>query len=82
MMDGQICMCPMTMTNQITCTSTIVEEDLMKLLKTATKHISNFAMGNDIADLDNDGYFDILTLDMVSEDNYGQKTSMARHEST
>ena len=48
-----------------------------EVVKTATKHISNFAMGNDIADLDNDGYFDILTLDMVSEDNYGQKTSMA-----
>ena len=48
-----------------------------EVVKTATKHISNFAMGNDIADLDNDGFFDILTLDMVSEDNYGQKTSMA-----
>lgn len=48
-----------------------------EVVKKATKHISNFAMGNDIADLDNDGYFDILTLDMVSEDNYGQKTSMA-----
>ena len=48
-----------------------------EIVKKATKHISNFSMGNDIADLDNDGYFDILTLDMVSEDNYGQKTSMA-----
>lgn len=48
-----------------------------EVVKQSTKHISNFAMGNDIADLDNDGYFDILTLDMVSEDNYGQKTSMA-----
>jgi hypothetical protein len=48
-----------------------------EVVKKATRHISNFAMGNDIADLDNDGYFDMLTLDMVSEDNYGQKTSMA-----
>ncbi len=48
-----------------------------EVVKKATNHISNFAMGNDIADFDNDGFVDILTLDMVSEDNYGMKTSMA-----
>ena len=48
-----------------------------EIVKKATNHISNFAMGNDIADFDNDGFLDILTLDMVSEDNYGMKTSMA-----
>ncbi|MEX0313532.1 MAG: VCBS repeat-containing protein [Allomuricauda sp.] len=48
-----------------------------EVVKQATNHISNFAMGNDIADFDNDGFVDILTLDMVSEDNYGMKTSMA-----
>ncbi|MEM7369733.1 MAG: VCBS repeat-containing protein [Bacteroidota bacterium] len=48
-----------------------------EVAKQATKHLSNFAMGNDIADFDNDGYLDILTLDMVAEDNYGMKTSMA-----
>ena len=46
-------------------------------VKKATNHISNFSMGNDIADFDNDGFVDIITLDMVSEDNYGMKTSMA-----
>jgi hypothetical protein len=46
-------------------------------IKKSTNHISNFSMGNDIADFDNDGYVDILSLDMVSEDNYGMKTSMA-----
>ena len=46
-------------------------------VKKATNHVSNFSMGNDIADFDNDGFVDILTLDMVSEDNYGMKTSMA-----
>ncbi|WP_190810782.1 VCBS repeat-containing protein [Flagellimonas sp. S3867] len=48
-----------------------------EVIKNATNHISNFAMGNDIADFDNDGFVDIITLDMVSEDNYGMKTSMA-----
>lgn len=47
------------------------------VIKNATNHIANFSMGNDMADFDNDGYIDILTLDMVSEDNYGMKTSMA-----
>ncbi|MFS4456065.1 VCBS repeat-containing protein [Maribacter sp. 2304DJ31-5] len=48
-----------------------------EVIKKATNHISNFSMGNDIADFDNDGFMDIMTLDMVSEDNYGMKTSMA-----
>ncbi len=43
----------------------------------ATGHISFFSMGNDIADYNNDGWLDILTVDMVSEDNYGIKTSMS-----
>lgn len=45
-------------------------------IKKTTRHISNFSMGNDMADYDNDGFLDILVLDMVSEDNYGIKTSM------
>lgn len=40
-------------------------------------HISNFSMGNDIADINNDGFFDVLALDMMAEDNYTQKTSMS-----
>jgi enediyne biosynthesis protein E4 len=36
-------------------------------------HISKFTMGTDIADLNGDGFMDILTLDMLPEDNLRQK---------
>ncbi|WP_420581710.1 VCBS repeat-containing protein [Reichenbachiella sp.] len=52
------------------------DKTFKEVVKTATRHISNFSMGNDIADYDNDGALDVLVLDMVSEDNYGIKTSM------
>ncbi|MEQ9289045.1 MAG: VCBS repeat-containing protein [Cyclobacteriaceae bacterium] len=42
-----------------------------------TGHISNFSMGNEIADFNNDGWLDFMTVDMVSEDNYGIKASMS-----
>ena len=42
----------------------------------ATKHISNFSMGNDMADFNNDGWTDIMTVDMASEHNYQTKASM------
>lgn len=38
------------------------------------RHMSHFSMGVDIADYNNDGFPDILTLDMLPEDNHRRKT--------
>ncbi|APA65462.1 VCBS repeat-containing protein [Maribacter sp. 1_2014MBL_MicDiv] len=40
------------------------------------KHQSKFSMGNDISDFNNDGYLDIITLDMLGETNYRLKTTI------
>ncbi len=39
------------------------------------KHTSRFSMGVDIADVNNDGFQDIISLDMLPEDPYILKTS-------
>ncbi|WP_228236152.1 FG-GAP-like repeat-containing protein [Allomuricauda sp. M10] len=40
------------------------------------KHQSKFSMGSDIADYDNDGFLDIITLDMLGETNQRMKTTI------
>lgn len=46
-------------------------------LSTSIGHTSQFSMGNDIADLNNDCRPDIITLDMLPEDNQRQKLLLA-----
>lgn len=41
------------------------------------RHMSNYSMGTDIADINNDGWLDIYTADMVAEDNKRLKTNMS-----
>ncbi len=46
-------------------------------LKESFGHISQFSMGNNVADINNDGLPDIFTLDMLPEDNRRQKLLFA-----
>ena len=44
-----------------------------QVLQQSFHYISKFSMGADIADINNDGWPDVFTLDMLPEDNYRQK---------
>ena len=46
-------------------------------IETSTKHISNYGMGADIGDINNDALQDIIVLDMQAEDYKRSKTMMA-----
>lgn len=49
-------------------------------IKEKIKHQSKFSMGNDISDYNNDGYLDIITLDMLGETNQRLKTTLSSHK--
>lgn len=42
-----------------------------------TRHTSNFGMGTDAADINNDGFVDLIQLDMMGSTNQQQKSNMS-----
>lgn len=46
-------------------------------IKGRIRHQSKFSMGNDISDFNNDGFLDIVTLDMLGESSFRQKTTIS-----
>lgn len=45
-------------------------------VRKAFQHTSRFSMGNDVADVNNDGFMDVMTLDMYPEDEVVEKSSL------
>ncbi|GAA4321918.1 VCBS repeat-containing protein [Pontixanthobacter gangjinensis] len=49
-------------------------------LKDKMSQVSRFSMGNDVADINHDGYPDLLSLDMLPEDETALKSSVGDEE--
>lgn len=47
--------------------------------KDLLRHQSMFSMGSDISDYNNDGFLDIITLDMLGETNARKKTTISKN---
>src|SRR5204862_2974680 len=47
-----------------------------ELLDSAMQHTSQGSMGSDIADINNDGYMDVFTTEMLPESDYRLKTNI------
>ena len=47
-----------------------------EVVNTALGHMSNGSMGSDMADINNDGYLDIFTSEMLPESDYRLKTTV------
>lgn len=47
--------------------------------KEKLRHQSQFSMGSDISDFNNDGLPDLITIDMLGEDNYRKKTTIGKN---
>lgn len=43
------------------------------------RHQSYFSMGVDVGDINNDGLFDLVTLDMLAETNFRMKTTISKN---
>jgi hypothetical protein len=51
--------------------------DFVNTLQESMPYTSHFSMGNDSGDINNDGFIDLMTLDMLPEDNKRQKLLQA-----
>ena len=47
--------------------------------KELLRHQSQFSMGSDMADVNNDGLPDLITIDMLGEDSYRKKTTIGKN---
>ena len=50
------------------------------MLAEAIRHTSQFSMGTDVADVTNDGFPEIISMDMMPEDPYILKRSLGEDE--